>query len=118
MSRGLSDDAFDQLLKQVARDAGEVLKAPMERTHCPNCEHVMRPFYARCPKCEGDRNREHVERLRLVIQQAKANPPQTADAERDLVKKLASLQHPDINGFLLALKERNKAKPAGRRSGL
>lgn len=69
---------------------------------------IVRPLYAKCPRCEGEANRRRGEALNVVIRELKngnANP----ERERQLVKALHSLQHPDPKGLLDAI--------AARRSG-
>lgn len=111
--RGLTEDDFDKLLKAVAKRV-EPENQP-ERTYCPDCNHVMRPFYRNCPQCEGERNRRSVEVLAEVIRDIKANVPRTADQERAAMKRLVALNHPCPADFLKAIQTSGDDKPARRR---
>jgi uncharacterized OB-fold protein len=104
----------------------EVLPAPRQtfvtgRTYCTSCNHVLKPYYARCPKCEGDRNREKVDALAAVIRELKGSVdmPLAPDHEARLVKRLVELDHPDVRGFLTWLQDArenpHKHKRQGRR---
>jgi hypothetical protein len=89
-------------------------------TYCPKCEHVMAPFYSKCPKCTGDRNRAQVENLRAVIRELKESVRNgiDPDRERELVKLLDVYEHPDAQGLLNWIaQQREQANSAPRKRG-
>lgn len=82
------------------------------REYCVHCKHVTKPFYPKCPVCEGTRNRGRVERLARVIRELKATVYESVDPqrERELVSALHD-DHPDPSRFLAWLEaEREKAQ--------
>lgn len=86
--------------------------------HCSACGHITKPYYGRCPKCEGDRNRRNVDRLAEVIRELKSSVdgPLSPDRERELVKLLHVYGHPDPKGLLDSIEDRRRnARPSDRR---
>jgi uncharacterized OB-fold protein len=77
---------------------------------CPHCGHVVKPFYVKCPQCQGEQNRSRVERLRDVVRELKASAdtPLDYDRERHLLHQLAELDHPDIKGLLAWIEKRRE----------
>jgi uncharacterized OB-fold protein len=98
-SEALSDEEYE-----TARDneTGKLKPSDPNKTYCSTCQHIMRPYYARCPKCEGDRNRIKIDRLAEVIRELKTSVTRDLepDRERELIKLLEVYQHPDAKGFL------------------
>ncbi len=86
-------------------------------THCSSCQHVTKPFYAKCPRCEGDRNRRKVDSLASVIRELKDSITGyvAPDRERELVKLLTTYDHPDPKGFLDALAAQRAAPKSNQR---
>jgi uncharacterized OB-fold protein len=88
---------------------------------CSSCGHITKPFYTTCPKCEGEKNRDKVERLRGVIREFKESVSCDMDPqrERELMQMLVNYDHPDVKGFMGWLsEERDRArsgKPAPRK---
>jgi hypothetical protein len=108
MNRGLTDDEFTALLKQTAES---LEPSDPTRTYCDKHgkePQVVRPFYMRCPRCEGDENRESGDRLSEAIRRVKASPPTKPEEERACVKRLLALGHPCPDEFLKALLERQR----------
>lgn len=106
----MTDDEFSKLLAKTPRPEAS------PPTNCPECGHVVRPYYKRCPKCEGARNRKAVDATAVVIKQLKAS--RNPEEERVLLKQLDAMGHPDVNGLVLAIRNRLSAggsKP--RRAG-
>lgn len=97
---------------------------PTVKTECSRCKHVVAPFYRTCPKCEGDRNRDKVDRLERTIKEFKdVDSVMNPERERQLVKQLEECDHPDVKGFLqkvTALREehgkRSVVSPSRKRS--
>ena len=73
-------------------------------TICAKCGHNVKPNYRTCPKCEGDRNRAHVERLAEKISDAKAlmTRNHSDDEERNMLAQLVALDHPHPKELLRA----------------
>lgn len=95
-------------------------KPAPERTYCSTCNHVLKPFYVHCPKCQGDTNRRHVDRLAAVIRELKdsIHDDIDPDRERELVKMLELYEHPEPKGFLAWLADaREKARQSPRGKG-
>ncbi len=84
----------------------------LAREYCATCEHVTKPFYLKCPKCEGDQNRARIERLAKAIRELKASVYESIDAqrERELVRALYDEHHPNPERLLSWIAaERDKA---------
>lgn len=81
---------------------------------CSVCGEDVNPAYLRprdgCVLCVGQRNRERADRMQDAIRALKDNPPRTSDAERDAIKQLHALGHPDANTCVRAI-----CKPAPTR---
>lgn len=90
-------DALGALLDQASREKVEV------ETTCRTCDHAMAPFYGRCPRCQGNANRERVERMAEAIRDLKslavAGDPDP-EREREIVAQLREYEHPDLDGLL------------------
>lgn len=104
----LSDDEYDQ------RRASQVPPKPLrEHPLCSKCDHVVKPFYGKCPHCEGVANQTKVGALADVIRELKQSASEDIDPERErqLLKLLDSYGHPDARGFLAWLSDqRNQPK--------
>ncbi len=87
------------------------------RAYCSSCNHVTKPFYGKCPQCEGARNRDRVDQLRDVIRELKEGVDGfiAPDRERELVKLLTTYDHPDPKGLLDALEARRNAPKTKQR---
>lgn len=111
----MSDEDRDDDLLPAARST--YVGSKPDRSYCPHCQHVLRPFYMRCPRCEGDRNRERVDALADVIRELKGSleRPLSPDRERELVKLLRDYDHPDADGFLRWLQESRERPVATKR---
>lgn len=106
----LSDDEIDQ------RRASESAPKP-RRDLCPKCDHIVKPFYGKCPQCEGDANRIRVDRLAEVIRELKGSVSRDLEPERErlLVSHLELYGHPDAKGLLAWLSdERSNAAKSPR----
>lgn len=81
------------------------------KEYCPTCGHITKPFYGRCPKCEGDRNRVQVNKLAEVIRELKSSidGPLNPERERELVKLLHVYNHPDPKGLLDWIENQKRA---------
>jgi uncharacterized OB-fold protein len=98
------------------------VKNPLEvtlpdETFCATCDHVMSPYYARCPQCEGRRNRTKVDALATVIRALKASvevPEGDSDELEYLKQRLVELDHPYPNEFLAWLDEARAAASKSR----
>lgn len=110
----MNNDEYDQMLARVVKMRGADPSEP--RTECPSCGHVVRPFYLRCPQCEGPKNLYHVEALAVVIRDIKANPPVTPDAERIALKRLHALCHPCPAEFLQVIAKKQQQSKTTRGS--
>jgi hypothetical protein len=85
---------------------------------CNVCDHVTKPFYAKCPRCEGNRNRDVGDRLRDVIVELKESVRYDLDPqrERELLKDLVTLGHPDPQGFIAWIAEQKRNPQPKQRS--
>lgn len=85
--------------------------------YCAKCQHVTTPYYAHCPKCEGDRNREKVDALALVIRALKAtlDAPVRGDEVAQLKAQLLRLDHPAPREFLQWLDDARAARSTSNR---
>lgn len=85
------------LLDATARD----VNVPIAN-ECPTCKHVMAPYYRHCPKCEGDRNRQKVDRIAELVRELKAIAVQgdpNPSREREILHQLREYDHPDLDGL-------------------
>lgn len=97
------DELGDFTATKRPQDArGETKASASDRTDCHVCGHVVAPYYRHCPQCEGRRNREKVDRLAAVIREVKSwvDHPADPETERDTIKQLYELDHPDVKGLL------------------
>ncbi len=96
---------------------GDVSTTDVAKEYCPTCGHITKPFYGKCPKCEGDRNRLHVDRLAEVIRELKSSVdgPLSPDRERELVKLLYLYSHPDPKGLLDWIENQKRAPASSKR---
>jgi hypothetical protein len=78
-------------------------KAELGAKHCDRCGHVTKPHYRACPKCEGDRNRELLDRLARFCAQLRVRPPRPPGEEFDAERQLGALGHNFPRDFLKAL---------------
>ena len=63
-------------------------------TESPTCIECGEPMLWRdCKRCEGNRNRESVERLSELIRDLRASPPRNPESERQCIKRLLALGH-------------------------
>jgi hypothetical protein len=100
-------------LQERLADVAERVE-PTAKEFCSfHSSQVIRPLYAKCPRCEGERNRRQVDALRAVIVELKSGRP-NPERERQLVKALHSYQHPDVKGLLDTLSARQASAGAGR----
>lgn len=91
------------------------VRAEATKEYCSyHPEQVVRPCYVRCPRCEGERNRKHVDALWAVIRELRDGRP-NPERERLLVKQLYALNHPQPKEFLEHLRTRHEG---GRRGSL
>lgn len=84
------------LLEQIAQEPA------LAQTTCGSCEHPMAPFYGRCPRCEGNRNRQRVERLAEFVRELKSlavGGDPDPEREREIIAQLREYDHPDIDGL-------------------
>jgi hypothetical protein len=93
----MTDDVFERMLAKAPRPE------QAQETTCAVCGHTCKPFYAKCPRCEGRRNREHVERLAELIRELKAKRPRGAKDEAAAIQRLRDYQHPCPEDFLKAI---------------
>lgn len=73
-----------------------------------------------CANCEGKQNRERSDRLTKAIREFKdsAHAPIDAQREKELVKQLESLDHPNIDGLVAWVKaEREASQLKNNRKG-
>ncbi len=93
----MSDDEYDQ------RRASQPAQKPVrEHAPCSKCNHVIKPFYAKCPHCEGVANRIKVDALADVIRELKNSTDSDMDSarEQELFTLLLDYGHPDPKGFM------------------
>jgi hypothetical protein len=99
----MSDEEYDATDRGLAPVVPLRPKAGREGwTYCKACEHVLSPYYAKCPTCTGDKNRLQVDRLNEVIRELKESVNGSIDPEREreLVKMLELYSHPAPKEFL------------------
>lgn len=90
---------------------------------CSKCGHVTKPYYGKCPRCEGMSNRQKVDALAGVIRELKDSAGSDIGPEREqrLFALLLEYGHPDPKGFMGWLStardeaRSNKPKPRGFR---
>lgn len=80
---------------------------------CPDCGHGVKPNYVRCPKCEGARNRDQVDRLAEVIGELRERPPRNPQDERNWISRLSALGHPFAKECVAAFMA-NESSHSGR----
>jgi hypothetical protein len=88
---------------------GELLEAAIRDvkvevvTECPQCKHQLAPNYRKCPRCEGNRNRQIVERSAELIRELKTiaqSGDPSPQREREILAQLREYDHPDIDGLV------------------
>ena len=74
-------------------------------------DQVISPFYKTCPRCEGEFNRERVDKLAEVIRALKATVEKPiSDSEHQwLVGQLDELGHPNKSDLLTWIAEAKRA---------
>lgn len=84
-------------------------EAPLDQTKIAFCAACR----ARGATLAADNSRQHVERLGALIRELKASSD--PGSERDLIKQLGKLGHPDVEGLTGALRDARAKQPSGRR---
>lgn len=90
----------------------------MSDLECAACRRAINPAYVRkngrsCVYCEGDYNRERTDRMQRLIVELKGQPE--TDREREVLKEIAILGHPDIEGMVRAIAEKRSTSSKGAR---
>jgi hypothetical protein len=87
-----------ELLEAAIRDVKVEIVA-----ECPQCKHVVAPHYRRCPRCEGNRNRQIVDRAAELIRELKTiaqSGDPSPQREREILAQLREYDHPDLDGLV------------------
>jgi len=122
----MSDDEYEQQelapvvpLRPVKPASPPAAPRKEGHTYCSKCEHVIAPFYAKCPQCLGEANRLKTERLRDVIRELKDSVRGGIDPnrEKELIGLLDVYGHPDkagLLGWIAQQREQANSSPRGR----
>ncbi len=83
---------------------------PIRPSQIAYCD-VCRVEYVRTA---ADRRRGQVEKLRKLIIELKES--RDANGERDLIKQIEAMHHPDVRGLLERIAAKKEAQPASKRA--
>jgi hypothetical protein len=102
VSEALKRVGMGGVLAELLEQASREVKVETQ-TECHECKHQLAPNYRKCPRCEGNRNRNRGDRVAELVRELKSiaqSGDPSPQREREILTQLREYDHPDIDGLV------------------